>query len=262
MNIKWNNEVEKLTSFSVTGDVPEVIEEFIIPSVVDGKQILVISTMRASFQSLWVKGVKQIKRLIVEDGIKRVANWAFAYIRVKIDEFYWPSTCNTIPHGCFDSSAICGIKGIDNVTTIEPYAFAYSEISEMVWPATCSTIPKGCFYCSTLKNISGIEDVTEIGPESFGLTEIEIFNWPPKISANCFSLGNCYHLKKIVFDGCEMKDIDLNIFSSLFATIEEIDLSKIHIVNLTKSISDDSMYFKILDRLKDKLHLPYYVNRS
>ena len=156
MNIKWNNEVEKLTSFSVTGDVPEVIEEFIIPSVVDGKQILVISTMRASFQSLWVKGVKQIKRLIVEDGIKRVANWAFAYIRVKIDEFYWPSTCNTIP--------------------------------------------KGCFYCSTLKNISGIEDVTEIGPESFGLTEIEIFNWPPKISANCFSLGNCYHLKKIVFD--------------------------------------------------------------
>ena len=204
MNITWEivdnvtGSWKKITSFSVTGDVPEVIEEFKIPSVVDGKHILGISTMRASFVKLLNRGVKQIKRVIVEDGVEYVANWAFSQIPIKIDEFYWPATCNTIPHGCFDSSDIFEIKGIDNVTTIKPSAFAYSEIGKMVWPGKCYTIPEGCFFDSNLKEITGIESLEAIKESAFSLTDIGTFVWPQKckvIPKKCFA--HCTQLMKI-----------------------------------------------------------------
>ena len=205
MNITWEiidngtGSWEKIMSFSATGEAPEVIEEFKIPSVVERNQILGISeTMRASFQSLWVKGVKEIKKLIVEDGIEYVDPWAFSQIPIKIDEFYWPSTCTTIPHSCFYSSAICGIKGIDNVSTIEPFAFGNSKIVKIVWPAKCYTIPKGCFFDSNLKEITGIENLEEIKECAFSLTDIETLVWPQKckvIPKKCFK--NCTQLEKI-----------------------------------------------------------------
>ena len=205
MNIVWNiedysnNEGGVLASFSVTGEVPEVIEEFIIPSVVDGKHIFGVSmTMKAAFEYLWESGVKQIKRFIVENGIKYVENWAFAYIRVKIDEFYWPSTCDTIPVRCFLSSAICEIKGIDHVKQIEHDAFAHSKIGKIVWPAKCNTIPEACFFNSNLKEIIGIENLEVIRESAFESTELETFVWPQKckvIPSNCFR--NCTQLVKI-----------------------------------------------------------------
>ena len=205
MNITWEivdnvtGSWEKISFFSVTGEILEVIEEFKIPAVVDGKQILGISeTMHIAFEYLRDKGVKEIKKLIVEDGIEYVDPWAFSQISIKIDEFYWPSTCNTIPHGCFDSSAICEIKGIDNVTTIGPSAFAYSEIGKMVWPAKCYTIPEGCFFDSNLKEITGIESLKAIKESAFSLTDIGTFVWPQKckgIPKKCFEF--CTQLMKI-----------------------------------------------------------------
>ena len=199
MNIVWslkdysNNEGWELDSFSVTGDVPEVIEEFKIPSVVDGKHILGISTMRASFVNLLGRGVKQIKRVIVEDGVEYVANWAFSQIPIKIDEFYWPATCNTIPHGCFYCSPVKAITGgIKDVTEIGATAFDATELETFVWPSKCKVIPEDCFCnCVHLMKISGIDNVTKIGHCAFAVTKLSSFDWPAKckhIPEGCFFL--------------------------------------------------------------------------
>ena len=206
MDITWKYRTNflgeaELTSFSVNdhAEIKQVIEEFKIPSVVEGRKIDAISdTIHLSFRELKKRGTMQIKRVIVEDGIKNVDSWAFSNIFIKIDEFYWPATCDTIPVSCFSSSAIREIKGIDHVKQIGHNAFNATALVKIKWPSQCLDIPERCFISSALREIDGTENVTKIEKSAFELTNIEKFTWPAACTAipeRCFL---CCHILKSI----------------------------------------------------------------
>lgn len=68
-------------------------------------------------------GVKRIKKLIIEDSIKKIARFAFSRIDIEIDTVYWPKVCKIISLSCFEGSNTRSVVGVEEVEKIEPYAF-------------------------------------------------------------------------------------------------------------------------------------------
>ena len=186
MKIKFNIDRNGcLYSFSSTDGHCEVIEEFIIPSKIKGREVSSIGQLTNSFRELRGIGVKKIENLIIEDGIKFINNYAFSNIKLEIDNFYWPTSCTEIPAFCFDGSYIERVKGIENVKFVGKDAFSRTQrLIEINWPQHCFQIPAECFSYSRIEKISGIENVTQIKKSAFATTDLKSFTWPK----GCFSV--------------------------------------------------------------------------
>ena len=214
-----------------TSEEEEEIGEFRIPSIVNGVKVESIGDLRHAFLNLYDHGVEKIKKLIIEDGIKKIAGFAFSDIVIEIDTVVWAKTCLTIPQSCFDSSPIRNVEGIEQVYKIGSCAFYGTQLKRFSWPKNCKMIPHSCFAWSTIETIIGIENVE-------------------KIESCAFYSSN--HLEETIFEGTGIKDIDLECLRDL-KNVKKIDLSRCGAVNLLNAT--DPKYAEV----KGKLILPYYV---
>ena len=185
-----SGEIEIVAFDFPEGDCKEVLDKIIIPSNIGEDKIDRISdTIHLSFERMQRYGVKIIKKIVVENGIKFVDSFSFSSIDIEIDEFYWPSSCEAIPEFCFEATNIKSIKGIENVKHIGNCAFCGTGLKEICWPYPCLKIPRRCFFCSHLESITGIEEVTQIEESAFDTTDFKSFTWPrscTSIPKNCF----------------------------------------------------------------------------
>ena len=245
------NNTGELYSFK-TSNEEEEIEEFRIPSIVNGIKVESIADLRSTFLDLYTHGVKKIKKLIIENGIKKIASFAFGAKDIEIDTVYWAKSCTVIPSFCFDSSNIRNVEGIEHVYKIEPWAFYSTQLKRFSWPPKCKEIPDGCFArCKSFSQINGIEGVTHIGYGAFSGTAISTFCWPEGVSTTekADFLIDCKKLKEIKFLENGVRTIDLKCFSLLKGSKKiKVSCCAINLLNTKK-------YSKI----KDRLILPYYV---
>ena len=223
MNVTCYTKGRELTGFDVSLEYgTSVIDELVIPSSVEGIKITHISgRMKPFFDKLAEKGIKEIKSLLIEDGITSIYQFAFAGIHIKIDKFHWPASCGKIPLYCFECSDIFSIEGIENVVYIGRNAFGKTNIAEFHWPSTSPTIPEGCFFYSTLKEIVGIESVMSIEASAFEGTGLKKINWPEEckvIPTNCFGwckefqliegIEQVYRIESGAFAGTHLKEFN------------------------------------------------------
>ena len=239
-----------------TSEEEEEIEELTIPSIVKDIKVESIADLRNTFWDLSDdRGVKKIKKLIIENGIKKIAKCAFAGIGIEISTVCWPKTCKEIPSYCFSYSKIKNIVGVEEVEELGKGAFQDTWLNTFNWPSKCCCIPTSCFEnCVRLERIDGMEQVEDIGDSAFELTKLKYFSWPASVSATktCLFLSGCEHLEEIIFEGTVIKEIDLECFSCL-KDVKKIDLSRCGAVNLLNTT--DPKYAEV----KGKLILPYYV---
>ena len=164
MNIKFNVAIDCcLKSFTCDSCETE-IDEFVIPAKVGDNKVSAICRLGNSFDKLKKQdGVKKIKRLVIEEGIKEIEGWAFANIEIEIDEVVLPDSCEEIHFFCFYNTSLGGIQGIDHVKKIGECAFAHTKLKNITWPVNCERIPVDCFCYSTIEAIifpsGGIRDI-------------------------------------------------------------------------------------------------------
>ena len=248
------NDWGKLYDFK-TSEEEEEIEEFRIPSIVNGVKVESIGDLRDTFRILYGHGVKKIGHLIIENGVEKIEAFAFSNIDIEIDTVVWPKTCKVIPQYCFAVSTIKAIVGVENVEKIGGSAFRWTLFKSFNWPAKCKVIPEECFYgCTELTTIEGIEQVYRIEACAFDDTQLKRFSWPEGVSATEIFpfLDGCDNLEEIKFEGTGIKDVDLEYFFSL-KNIKKIDLSGFAAVNLLNCSSPKG------HEVRDKVVLPYYV---
>ena len=260
MDIKFHvNRHGHLYDFEVPEDLgDDEISEFVIPAKVDGKEVSSIGRLETSFSKLKEQGVKKIKRVIIEEGIREVQDWAFAEIGIEIDEMLWPTSYENISRYCFYNTHLKAIKGIEHVKKIGEYAFAKTNLKTITWPANCEKIPTECFRLTPLEEITGIEHVKKIGEYAFTYTELKTITWPVDcegIPANCFRGST---IEEIIFPSGGIRDIDLYDFTFSNVNIKKIDLSALGVVNFIKGCPGVD-YQKLYDEMKEILRLPYYV---
>ena len=191
------NDWGKLYDFK-TSEEEEEIDEFRIPSIVNGVKVESIGDLRDTFRILYGHGVKKIGHLIIENGVEKIEEYAFARINIGIGTFHWPKTCLTISVGCFERSRIRNVEGIEQVNKIESYAFSSTPLKKLSWPQNCNMIPQYCFAWSTIETIIGIENVEKIEFKAFYCTQLKRFSWPEKckvIPDECFY--GCQELEQI-----------------------------------------------------------------
>ena len=270
MDIKFHvNRHGHLYDFEVPEDLgDDEISEFVIPSKVDSQEVYSIGRLSESFSKLKNHGVKRIKRVIIEEGVEKIKNWAFAKIDIEIDAVLWPTSCENISPCCFYKTPLKAIKGIEYVKEIGAYAFERTHLKTITWPSNCEKIPTECFSDTPLEEVTGIEHVKEIGECAFAYTKLKNITWPvdcERIPANCFRGST---IEEIIFPAGGVKDIDLYDFTSsndLYdftssnVNIKKIDLSALGIVNFIKGHPGVD-YQKLYEKMKSILKLPYYVN--
>ena len=235
------------------------IDEFVIPAKVDGKEVWSIEQLTRSFSKLKDHGVRRIKKIKIEEGVREAQAWAFAGIGIEIDEMLWPSSCDKIPVSCFYATPLEEIKGIDNIKKIGKSAFACTNLKTITWPSDCEKIPEGCFYNTPLKEIHNLDLAKEIGEYAFARTNLKTITWPvncDRIPVNCFRGSTTEEIK---FPAGGIMDIDLYKLAFTFRNIKKIDLSALGVVNFIKGCPGVD-YQKLYEGMKDILCLPYYVS--
>ena len=163
MNIKFDVTIDGCLKGFTCDSCETEIDELVIPAKVDGKEVSSIGELELSFSKLEDQGVKKIKKIKIEDGIREVKSWAFANIKIEIDELHWPSDCEKIPEGCFYNTPLKEIHNLDLAKEIGEYAFARTNLKTITWPVNCDRIPVNCFRGSTIEEITfpagGIRDI-------------------------------------------------------------------------------------------------------
>lgn len=211
------------------------IGEFIIPSNIEGHDMMRLSPLlKFDFYDLSRKGIP-IKRVIISEGIRELPIKCFYGID-NIETVILPTTCHDITPSCFELSSIRSVISSDNVCVIGEKAFKSSSINHFDWPASCEKIPFKCFWGPSLVDISFRGDITTIYKGAFACSTIEKFVWPEKskvIPDSCFAM--CRKLSDIKFPSYVEK-LYFSAFRSCFA-LSKIDFST-------------SWYITILDNIK------------
>lgn len=277
MEIEFFADKGSLYDFRVLGKINEGIEEVRIPSMARGDQK--VKSIPGEFGKtfwkwLYKKGVKKVKRLVIEDGIEKIGEGAFSEIQIRIETVYWPKTCKVIPGYCFYASCIESLIGVEEVEVIGESAFEGSNLLKFAWPPKCKEIPHWCFRGSNLTQITNIEKVTHVGWAAFATTiELRNINWPEsceEIPACCFQLSGLQELTWVrngpikiyacafnrtaaeikIVGGIVDFDIEILINNSDIKKIDLTNCSAVNLLNATNSSTNE---------LKGKLLLPYYA---
>lgn len=223
----WRGVKNILTSISLSGDIPEEIDELIIPHITkSGHCIDKISpfVLKRLSDSLAKKGCfTKINRLIISDNISQIAESAFCENDL-IKTVVWPKSCKTIPAFCFKKSSIESIENIENVKSIGKEAFANSKIKTILWPEPTKEISSAVFMDSSLERIRGIENITAIRRRAFSGSKISTIKWPKQ--CKCVSpvvFASCQELKEVVLNQ-NVEEIHLSAFINC-SCLEAVDLS-------------------------------------
>lgn len=88
----------------------------------------------------------------------------FAFARLPLTQFTWPSNCIEIPCGCFIGSKLKTIENIDHVKKIGSRAFESTPLDKFEWPSACDTMPQRCFCSSDIKTIYNTQAIKRAEP--------------------------------------------------------------------------------------------------
>ena len=158
---------------------------------------------RISFYiSPWDEYSKEIKTVIVEEGITTIGNNAF-YIYENISKVVFPDSLTAIGDYAFYN--VYGITSLEipaGVTQFGKGAFACClNLQNIVIPNGVTKLDSTFLECGSLKSINIPDSVTSIGPETFyyctGLTSITIPD--SVISIGDLAFSECDSLESIFF---------------------------------------------------------------
>ena len=208
----------------------------------------------------WMNHINSIRRLIVEEGVTSIGNYAFFYEKagkenyLKIEELSFPSTMKRIGSFAFYHSRL--LKKIDfneGLISIGDFSFdgCYS-LKEIHLPSTLITIGASFRKCNQLQTVVFSDNLKEIDMWAFsGCTELKYINFPKLlniIGEAAFSGCNILSLElpvgiKIIgenaFKGFKGEIVKLpNIINSTNA--EKYGLSKSAVENYQNSIKDNN----------------------
>ncbi len=115
-----------------------------------------------------------IKKIVIEDGITSIGDWAFSYC-IYADEVVIPDSVTRIGNGAFsECESLKEIQIPDSVESIGEYAFYFSQYHEdnllesVKLPQNITSIGEGTFRgCKNLKEITLPDNIISIGKEAF-----------------------------------------------------------------------------------------------
>ncbi len=146
--------------------------------VLDDEGTLTISGTGDMESTPWRSVSTSIKKVIIEDGVTNVENYAFTYY-VSLIEVTIPNSVTSIGNSAFNGCrALTEITIPDSVTSIGYGAFCCTDLTEITIPNGIKNIADNTFKgCGNLKSITIPDSVTSIGNSAFygcGLTSIEM----------------------------------------------------------------------------------------
>ena len=143
--------------------------------------------------------VSQVKKVIVEEGVTRIGNSAFADFN-RLTSVSLPSTVTEIgPFAFYWCNALTEITLPANLTTIEEHAFYESGITQITVPAGVKEIGKFAFYsCDSLETVTFLGPTTSIRDQAFiGCDKLTTVTFPN-------TAGPKGRIEKQAFYGCPM----------------------------------------------------------
>ncbi len=143
--------------------------------------------------------VSQVKKVIVEEGVTRIGNSAFADFN-RLTSVSLPSTVTEIgPFAFYWCNALKEITLPANLTTIEEHAFYKSGITQITVPAGVKEIGKFAFYsCDSLETVTFLGPTTSIRDQAFiGCDKLTTVTFPN-------TTGPKARIEKQAFYGCPM----------------------------------------------------------
>lgn len=177
----------------------EKIKKLVLPEVTD-KNKPITGIGESVFSS---RNKFSIEKLVIPNSFTIIESFAFK--KAKVKKVVWPASAKYIPAHCFVGSEISHIENIENITTIEEFAFEHcyflnefiipdnvnsvedgvfssSGVKHVRWSSNAKVIPKYCFYSSELNSIDNIEQVEHIGAKAFlYCSYLTTFNIPDSV---------------------------------------------------------------------------------
>lgn len=195
---------------------------------------------------------KSIRKIVIEEGITRVGNYAFFFSdliggkkepdinRLNIanyNEVILPSTLESIGYRSFGASSITSIIIPDNCNSFGKSPFWGSKLNKFEIPNSWCRITDSFFSgCSNLKKIDIPENIKEIGEYAFSYCSLESVTLPvglEKIGTSAFKSND---FREIVFPST-LKSIGYGAFEWCDG-LEKVDLSKTTRVEIAKYAFD------------------------
>ena len=161
----------------------------------------------------WINYMKDIKKVVIGEGITNVATKAFGYYHLgygdESDGYYdnltvveFPSTITEIKDSAFNGCVhMTDIRLPENLKSIGNGAFSGCRgLKKMEIPASVTVIPERAFEgCTNMDSIVLPQTITKIGQRAFrfckGLTRIEIPENTTQIDSNAFA--GCTGVKEV-----------------------------------------------------------------
>ena len=140
-----------------------------------------------------------VKKVVIEDGVTSIGNYAFSYTGLK--SITIPDRVTSIGNYAFSYTDLKSITIPDRVTSIGNYAFAYCKnLPSITIPDGVTSIGYGAFYhCTSLTSITIPDRVTSIGFSAFsGCKNLTSITIPDSIiSIGHTAFYNCSSLTSI-----------------------------------------------------------------
>ena len=140
-----------------------------------------------------------VKKVVIEDGVTSIGNYAFSYTGLK--SITIPDSVTSIGNYAFSYTDLKSITIPDRVTSIGNYAFAYCKnLPSITIPDGVTSIGYGAFYhCTSLTSITIPDRVTSIGFSAFsGCKNLTSITIPDSIiSIGHTAFYNCSSLTSI-----------------------------------------------------------------
>ena len=157
----------------------------------------------------WKDHLNEIKQVVLENGVKSIADFAFADCK-KMTSITIPDSVTAIGESAFAwCSSLTSVTIPDRVTAIEAETFCgCTSLTSVTIPNGVTTIGENAFLsCTSLTAVTIPDRVTTIGERAFyyctGLATVHIPSTVSQIGSNSF--GGCTGLKDIHFNGSRVQ---------------------------------------------------------
>lgn len=163
---------------------------------------------------------RQIKKVIIEDGVTSVGSSAF--FSSNVNEIYFGSTVTTLGSNAFQGSNLVTLSLPGSVTLMGENVFAFcSKLKSVVMEEGIPYLCDRMFWdCGNLTTVTIPNSVTNIGMWAFmdcgSLTNVTI---PKNVNyIGAFAFANCIDMSRVVFTG-DAPRIVSNAFSGVTADV-------------------------------------------
>ena len=156
--LQWNSIKIKAGNTNLTNSYPPVVEEVFEWKVENGTLTISGNVAMPDYTAKntpWFDQMKDIKAIVIEDGIKSIGKYAFAYLD-KATKVEIADSVKSIDVYAFYASGLKEVEIPASVSSIGNSAFAYSyKLEKVSIPASIKKVENYTFYgCNSLKYAS------------------------------------------------------------------------------------------------------------